>query len=282
MLNSWILWVPSNWRYPNFRQYTNFYLASLFYVWQWTSTLGGLCAYETRACDFRESTSQDNWFFSQYISYLQAREVFVNVSAGFTECRLSPPCNRLYVDVYRYERNGRSDAAARTTSNYQLTQRIQQPNGFAQRTYQKSFTFIPSGNFNGFYIGIRDTGTCVNIQRIQVYYRTFQPTAPVDPDPAVICPRTSLPPAGTTASVTCSCPGNSVATSSLQLTCHPDGTCTGNPRCRCHDGYQKLPQECRGTLSTSEFIATTTPNTGQLVSYKNKNQDVGIADQRKA
>ena len=76
-------------------QYTNLYLVSLFYIWQWTSTLGGLCAYEARVCDFREGTSQDNWVFTQYISYLQAREVFVNISAGFTECRLaqSPRCN---------------------------------------------------------------------------------------------------------------------------------------------------------------------------------------------
>ena len=224
-------------------------------------------------CDFRESTSQENWVFKQYISYLQARQVFVDISAGLTECRLAqnPRCNRLYFDVYRYERNERNAAAARTTSNYQPIQRVQQPNGFAQRTYRTSFPFNNSNNFNGFYIGVKDTGTCVNIQRIQVYYRSFQPTAPVDPDPAVICPQTGLPPAGTTGSVTCSCPGNSVATSSLQLMCRSDGTCTGNPRCRCHDGYRKLPQECRGTLSTSEFIATTIPNTGQLVSCRNKN-----------
>jgi len=95
--------------------------------------LGGLCAYEARVCDFRESTSQENWVFTQYISYLQAREVFVNVSAGFTECRLAqnPRCNQLYVDVYRYERNGRNDAAARTTSNYQLIRRVQQPSAQA-------------------------------------------------------------------------------------------------------------------------------------------------------
>jgi len=82
---------------PTFRcvQYTNFYFVSRFLIWQWTSTLGGLCAYEARVCDFRESTSQENWVFTQYINYLQAREVFVNISAGFTECRLAqnPRCN---------------------------------------------------------------------------------------------------------------------------------------------------------------------------------------------
>ena len=171
---------------PKFRQYTNLY-CSLFYIWQWTSTLGGLCAYEARVCDFRESTSQDNWVFTQYISYLQAREVFVNISAGFTECRLAqnPRCNQLYVDMYRYERNGRNDGAARTTSNYQLIRRIQQPNGFARRTYRTSFTFNPSSNFNGFYVGIRATGTCINIQRLQIYYNE---SPPVTSPPVVTCP----------------------------------------------------------------------------------------------
>ena len=195
-------------------------------------------------CDFRERTSQENWVFTQYISYLQAREVFVNISAGFTECRLSrnPRCNQLYVDMYRYERDGRNDVAARTTSNYQLVQRIKQPNGFARRTYQTSFTFIPSGNTNGFYVGIRATGTCINIQRIQIYYNEFTPVAPCP----VICPATGLPPAGTTASVKCSCPANSDATSSLQMICRSDGMCTGNPTCQCHEGYHKLSGQCRG------------------------------------
>jgi len=216
----------------------------MFDLLQWTSTLGGLCAYEARVCDFREGTPQNNWVFTQYISYLQAREVFVNISAGFTECRLAqrPRCNQLYVDMYRYERNGRNDAAARTTSNYQLIRRVQQPNGFAQRTYRTSFTFNPSGNTNGFYVGIRATGTCINVQRLQIYYNEFMPNV----DPPVRCPQTGLPPAGTTASVTCSCPANSVATSDLQLICSSDGTCIGNPTCQCHEGYQELSRQCRG------------------------------------
>ena len=156
--------------------------------------------------------------------------------------KILPVTMQLYIDMFRYERNGRNDAAARTTSNYQLVQRIQQPNGFAQRTYQTSFTFIPSGSFNGFYIGFKDTGTCVNIQRIQIYYNKFIPVAPSP----VICPETGLPPAGTTASVTCSCPANSNPTSSLQMTCHSDGTCTGNPTCQCNEGYQTLSGQCRG------------------------------------
>ena len=200
-------------------------------------------------CDFRESTSQNNWVFTQYISYLQAREVFVNISAGFTECRLAqnPPCNQLYVDVYRYERNGRNDAAARTTSNYQHVQRIQQPDGFVQRTYQTSSTFIPSGNFNGFYIGIRDTGTCVNIQRIQIYYRA----SPSRTDGLVTYPEIALPALSNNAAVTdiAMCAANSRNLTSLQVACFTDGRCEDIATCACNPGYKyvaSMPPQCRG------------------------------------
>ena len=61
-----------------------------------------------------------------------------------------------------------------------------------------SFTFTPSGNFNGFYIGIRDTGTCVNIQRIQVYYRA----SPSRTDGLVMYPEITLPALSSNAAVT--------------------------------------------------------------------------------
>ena len=218
-------------------------------VLQWTSTLGGLCAYEARACDFRQSASQDNWVFTQYISYLQATQVFVNFSAGFTECRLAqnPHCNQLYVDMYRYERNGRNDAAARTTSNYQLIQHVEQPNGFAQRMYQTSFTFMPSGNFNGFYIGVRDTGTCVNVQRIQVYYRI----SPSRTDGLVMYPEIALPALTSTTAVTgiATCAANSRNLTSLQVTCFADGRCVDTATCACNPGYEyfaSMAAECRG------------------------------------
>ena len=140
---------------------------------QWRSSFGGLCAAQPRSCDFRESTPQDNWFFTQYIRYIHATEVFVNIATNFQECRLSPSCNQLYVDMYRYERNGVNATAARTTNNYQLVQRIEQSSDFNGQQYAAFFTFTPSGNTNGFYLGFRDSGTCVNILRIQVYHSTL-------------------------------------------------------------------------------------------------------------
>ena len=172
----------------------------------------------------------------------------MNITANFQECRLNlannPSCTQLYVDMYRYERNGMDATAARTTTNYQFLRRIEQPSGFSQQMYETSFNFTPSGNFNGFYLGFRDTGTCVNILRLQVYYIALQP--PVDPP--VVCPEVGRPPQGSTVPVTCSCPGNSTVTpgSSLQLTCYRNRTCDSNPSCQCNDGYREIIRGCVG------------------------------------
>ena len=139
---------------------------------QWRSSFGGLCAAQPRSCDFREATPQENWFFTQYIRYTDATEVFVNITANFQECRLNPACTPLYVSMYRYERDGVDATAARNTSNYQFEQHIVQPSDFTEQQYTDSFSFNRSPNTNGFYLGFRDNGTCVNILRLQVYYDT--------------------------------------------------------------------------------------------------------------
>ena len=82
--------------------YHNFFV----YYMQWRSSFGGLCAAQPRSCDFREITPQDNWFFTQYIRYINATEVVVNITANFQECRLISSCTQYYVDMYHYERNG--------------------------------------------------------------------------------------------------------------------------------------------------------------------------------
>ena len=202
-------------------------------------------------CDFRPSTPQDNWVFTQYIRYIEAREVLINISASFAECRLAQNhcCNQLCVDMYHYERNGRNDAAARTTSNYQLVQRIQQPNGFTSRMYQTSFTFIPSGNSDGFHIGVRDNGTCINIQRLQIYYRASHRRT----DGLVTYLEIALPTCSSTETVTgiATCAVNSHNLMSLQVTCFANGTCEDIATCACNPGYEYVLQ-CQHSAEVSE------------------------------
>ena len=228
---------------------TNLCFVSIL-AWQWGSAFRGLCQSEPECCDYTETASQENWFFTQYIRYLYAREVFVSVSAYFEGCRLArnPTCNQLYVDMYRYERNGMDRAAARNTSNYGQPMRIQ-PNGLGQAVNQISFSFIPSGNFNGFYIGVRANGTCASIRRCQVYYR-ISPKRTVG---LVTYPEIALPALGSTTPVTgvASCAPNSRNLTSLQVTCFADGNCEDSATCACNQGYKHLATCCIGERNSA-------------------------------
>ena len=200
---------------------------------QWRSSFGGLCAAQPRTCHFRESTPQDNWFFTHYIHFINATEVIVNITTNFQECRLNPSCNQLYVDMYRYERNGVDATAARTTTNYQFVRRIEQPSGFSGQQYTTSFNFTPSGNTNGFYLGFRDTGTCVNILRIQVYYRI----SPQRTDGLVTYPEIALPRQGSTTAMA-TCAANSTNLTSLLVMCFANESCVDVASCACVPGHE--------------------------------------------
>ena len=178
----------------------------------------------------------------------------MNITATFTECRLNPTCSELFVDMYLYERDGKDDKEARNPENYKTgVQHIKLPDGFSQQVYETFFNFTPSGKTNGFYLGIRDTGTCINLQRLQVYYIGLQP----DVDPPVVCPEVGRPPKNSTVQVSCSCPANSNVApgSSLQLTCHSNGTCDGNPSCQCDKGHREITGGCIGMHTPYAIVA---------------------------
>ena len=125
--------------------------------------------------------------------------------------------------------------AARTTNNYQLVQRIEQPSDFSGQQYATSFSFTPSGSTNGFYLGFRATGTCINILRLQVYYRI----SPQRTDGLVLYPEIALPRAGSSGSATAvaTCAANSTNLTSLLVTCFADGRCDDIASCVCVPGY---------------------------------------------
>ena len=177
----------------------------------------------------------------------------MNITANFQECRLNSACTQLYVDMYCYERDGVDVTAARTTTNYQLVRRIEQPSNFTQTEYATSFSFTPSGNTNGFYLGLRDTGTCVNILRLQVYYRI----SPRRTDGLVTYPEIALPRQGSSGSVTAmaTCAASSTNLTSLRVTCFANGMCVDVASCACVPGYEYVAgtggsAQCSGESNT--------------------------------
>ena len=173
----------------------------------------------------------------------------MNITTNFQECRLNPSCTQLYVDMYRYERNGVDATAARTTANYQIVRRIEQPSDFSGQQYAASFSFTPSGNASGFYLGFRATGTCINIMRLQVYYR-ISPQRTVG---LVTYPEIALPCTGSSGSATAmaTCAANSRNLTSLLVACFADGRCDSVATCACIPGYEYMggtggSGSCRG------------------------------------
>ena len=236
-------------------------IQSLLIYIQWRSSFGGLCAAHPRSCDFRENAPQDNWFFTQYIRYIDAEEVFVNITAISQECRLAsnPSCTQLYVDMYRYERNGVDTTAARTTTNYQFVQRIKQPSDFSGQKYMTSFSFTPSGNTNGFYLGFRDTGTCINIMPLQVYYR-ISPQRNVG---LVMYPEIALPRTGSTTAMA-TCAANSSNLTSLLVMCFANESCADVASCACVPGHEYMngtggSAQCSGKSNTAALTTLASP-----------------------
>ncbi len=221
------------------------------YFSQWAVNIGGNCQRTVRICDYREVTAQNNWLFTQYISYLDASEVFVTLSVTMAECISNrPACDRLILDVLQFETNQQSDAQQIITTNYSPEYVV---NVLVSETsaVTREFRFTNSGIFNGFYFAFRDTqgGTCANLNSLRVYYRI----CPGRVDGLVTYPEIGLPVEGASAPIVGSavCASNSSPTSSLVLSAFANGTCAGNPSCECDPGYEYVvpvggPAMCQG------------------------------------
>ena len=210
---------------------------------QWEDR-GGICQIELRTCGFAAGP-QDNWGFTQYISYGDAIELLLHFNYRFTPCSANPACFNPFVTIYIFNTDSQvSDAVRTSIGNYvplngnELESRIQQVGGTAE---EKLFRYTgmrkaDGTNYNGFYLGFRDQGTCGQINRVRVYHRI----APGYSQGLLTCPDIALPIEGTTDTNTgpCSCATNAAGSTSLDLTCSADGTCTGNPSCGCVPGYQ--------------------------------------------
>ncbi len=97
-------------------------------------------------------------------------------------------------------------------------------------------SFVTSGK-KGFYIGIKDGGTCGLIKGIVIYYTPCKERQ----DGLVNYPELVRPPNGSPPNVgVACCAPNSHPTTSLTFRAHSasDGTCERNVRCECDAGYR--------------------------------------------
>ena len=147
--------------------------------------------------------------------------------------------------LYNYNQDGIVSLADRINpSNYQplfgteAASRLEQLSGSSLEIAQTRSLLRPA-NSNGFYLGLRDEGTCGIISRLIVYYVV----CPANVDGLVSYPEVAIPPQNTAdITFTASCAANAHNVTTLQVTAFSsNGTCSpvapGGAMCDCDAGY---------------------------------------------
>ena len=132
-------------------------------VLQWRTSSAVQCEERTSVCGRSNTSSQENWMITQHIShpyYVTTVQVMVASKLDTdTQCNPSTPYCVEDLSLYVWET---SSISAADTSNYR----------FVSNVSSGEVTIELSGlNQAGFYLGIRDNGTCVSVSRVLAYYR---------------------------------------------------------------------------------------------------------------
>ena len=162
---------------------------------QWFPGSGGSCREQLQICDYFQPTQpQNNWVFTQFISFDEATEIYVNASYQYSACisNARRGCNTLQTTLYRYERNGRNNAKRVNPVEYVQNEVLVLSLTSDQNSKIRTASFRPSASANGFYLGLLDTGTCGSVVRITAYYRVI----PSQTDELIYYPEIPLSPVG--------------------------------------------------------------------------------------
>ena len=230
----------------------------------WDTVFGNPCTFGMNTCTCTQRQSQDNWLFSQFISYVGAREVFFNVTYRFNRCR-PPRCTKRYADLYQHVRDSANAGARVQPSNYgQPFLRLEQPSD-DEGSIDVTHAMPPPANRRGFYLGVRDEGTCGAVERIIVYYVACLESV----DDLVTYPETGVPVrGGSNVIFDAHCAPNAHNTTTLQVTAFAsNSSCSpvapGGARCECDAGYLISVDglSCRGisfyaSMYLSKFIVS--------------------------
>ncbi len=230
------------------------------YFSQWEEG-GDVCTSVVIVCGYTAG-NQDNWLFTQHINRTvngrPLQQVSVQIEYELTTCEEtttgSTICRRTF-DLLKYETSTIDRVAARDTDNYQPIQTLTTQASGITAILTEEFGFATTES--GFYLAIRDPGTCIRIARLLVFYYTC-PSETVD---LVVRPETIAPMIGSTEqfSVTPACVGNSSSVGGdLSLQCVSRGSwiVSSSGRCQCDPGFvPTMGQECLCKYNISESIS---------------------------
>ena len=118
------------------------------------------------------------------------------------------------------------------------------------RPYFETYSFTLDPSDTGFYVAIRDVGTCVGISRLRVY----RYICPSQQKGLVLYPETPAPVSGSL-NVQFTCVDNAESESDT-VTCYHNGTWSAEvPVCECNVGYENTGTNCGGkSISITKFL----------------------------
>ena len=211
-------------------------IVSCFPQFQWTHNAGGICRWSVRSCGYRTGP-QDNWLFTQFISKSVPTgtnyDVMVTIELSYTlsSCRTRYGCNP-EISIYKFETNGPEDRDVYTDrKNYRLV--LKRP-GAQTLTQRVTMNITVSPSVEGFYLGIQDNTSCIQVAQLEVYRHQCKQKQ----EGLVMFPETAAPVSGDM-SVTAACMPNSSPATSMAMRCDGMGMWTGSGECVCDPGYIK-------------------------------------------
>ena len=207
---------------------------------------------EVRSCDFSSGQNQENWLFTQLISYEAALQVTVETTFDLSECQNHAACLKLYFDLHSFELNGESDENAMTnTSNYHFLHRLVNLGGMTH-------SFVPSANKTGFHLALQDSGSCVSVSRIIVYYPRCPPRD--IPGSFIRFPAVAIPIDGSVVYTQAECTLEKMeGVGDLNAACYSNGSLVvEGGECACSAGYvfNSTLAECQGVCVWALRIPT--------------------------
>ena len=121
--------------------------------------MGDICKEVDVVCGGEVGLDQNNWIITQHISVpLHVNSVEVMIQSGSVSDGLSP---RHFLSLYVWETSKINKTLAADTNNYHFVANISSGGSVIE---------ISPVSQSGFYLGIRDNGSCVSLSRVLVYY----------------------------------------------------------------------------------------------------------------
>ena len=195
----------------------------------------GFCRHHVRVCDYFTGSLQNNWLFTQYIRFIEAKEVFVSIDFNFVECLLQSNCNQTSMELYVYYTSIPNPQQRTDSSSYQLIGQLEQAD---QEEQVAIFNISREPSMDqGFYLGIQDRGSCGIIRQITMYYKV----CPGRFEGLEIYPDLPLPPQSSMNPTVANafCVPNSVNFTTPGYVAYPNGTCVYGAVCECALGFEK-------------------------------------------